>query len=578
MTKETAAAKNGMTLVDALQAVDTYVQDKGLYEGTYKECSNVDEKQLKKAIGVICSKLKVNEYQAQVLARISYYQQFSFFNIVSLSDHLDTSILKVLEHQSDYDELVEKGLLGAGMSKEYFYYWMPRSTYEKILSNGKSTRQVTPHCANREELYYQFSQLVGALYFNKITIAEYEEKILAVLKNSKDLPEADFLLKQQPLLSSLEFRAFVLLVIRWIVTDDCSDPISLGRVCLDEKEFEIIRSSISTGVSPLIKLNLVQHCSSVLDNICRTTYQPSESVQQAINPELASSKKSEKNEFFTTVRHQSIAEKQLYYNNDENEQVANLYTLFSQERMPEVMAKLHEHGMQKGLTCLFYGAPGTGKTETAYQMARTTGRDLLVVNLAQLRSKWVGESEKNVKKVFDDYRKACRSAEVLPILFLNEADAVIGHRMKGAERSCDKSENSIQDIILQEMEDFEGILIATSNLAQEMDRAFERRFFYKVMFKAPNKSVRTQIWKSKDLGLTEAECKKLAGDFASFSGGQISNVARKAFINELIDGAKPSFGIIHDFCRQEAIAQSESEGNGHEIGFLSQALQQDLKK
>lgn len=520
----------------------------------------------------------MNEYQAQVLARITYYRQYGLYTIAKLSDHIDISILKVLEHQSDYDELVEKGLLGAGMSEGTFYYWMPQSTYDRILANGKAPRQDTPHCTNREELYYQFSMIAGRLLAHELTIAEYEDRILSVLKNSKELPEANFLLQQQPRLTSLEFRAFVLIVIRWILTGYSTDMSTIDGICLDEKEYDIIRSSISTGVSPLIKLDLVQHLSDGEHTVDRAIYQPSESAQRAINSDLVKSKKSEKNELFTTVRHQSVAEKQLYYNNDENEQIANLYTLFSQDRMPEVMAKLQEHGMQKGLTCLFYGAPGTGKTETAYQLARTTGRDLLVVNLAQLRSQWVGESEKNVKKVFDDYRKACRSAEVLPILFLNEADAVIGHRMKGAERSCDKSENSIQDIILQEMEDFEGILIATSNLAQEMDRAFERRFFYKVMFKAPNKSVRTQIWKSKNLGLTEAECKKLAGDFTAFSGGQISNVARKAFINELINGAKPSFGIIHDFCRQEAIAQSESEDKGHEIGFLSQALQQDLKK
>lgn len=89
---------------------------------------------------------------------------------------------------------------------------------------------------------------------------------------------------------------------------------------------------------------------------------------------------------------------------------------------------------------------------------------------------WVGESEKNIKGIFDDYKQKVKQSVKAPILLFNEADAIIGKRQVGAERAVEKMENSIQNIILQEIEQLDGILIATTNLAENMDKAFERHF------------------------------------------------------------------------------------------------------
>ena len=104
------------------------------------------------------------------------------------------------------------------------------------------------------------------------------------------------------------------------------------------------------------------------------------------------------------------------------------------------------------------------------------------VDIAGLRDKWVGESEKNIKEVFNNYRYICRHSEVMPILFFNEADAIINKRVKNVERSVDKMDNAMQNIILQELEDLEGILIATTNLTSNLDPAFERRFLSRWSF------------------------------------------------------------------------------------------------
>ena len=136
--------------------------------------------------------------------------------------------------------------------------------------------------------------------------------------------------------------------------------------------------------------------------------------------------------------------------------------------------------MRKGFACLFYGAPGTGKTETVLQLARKTGRALMQVNISTIKDKYVGESEKNIKNLFDRYRQLVESEPIAPILFFNEADAIFNKRSENTERADDKMENARQNIFLQGMETLEGILIATTNLTSNLDSAFERRFIYKV--------------------------------------------------------------------------------------------------
>ena len=219
--------------------------------------------------------------------------------------------------------------------------------------------------------------------------------------------------------------------------------------------------------------------------------------------------------------------------------------------------------MRRGFACLFYGAPGTGKTETALQLARKTGRDILQVNVSELRDKYVGESEKRVKALFDSYRKAVASSKVAPILLFNEADAIISKRTENVARSVDKMENALQNIILQEMENLEGIMIATTNLTANMDKAFERRFLYKVEFNAPTIDAKCAIWRSMIPSLNDEEALLLAAKY-DFSGGQIENIARKYTVAQILSENDITLNDIHDLCREELL---DKERTHRRIGF-----------
>jgi hypothetical protein len=264
------------------------------------------------------------------------------------------------------------------------------------------------------------------------------------------------------------------------------------------------------------------------------------------------------------IDHTSITAKQLYYNEKEKVAIDQLAALLQPARFEEVRNELVNQGFRKGFACLFHGAPGTGKTETVLQLARATGRNLMQVNISDIKSMWVGESEKNIKAIFTRYRRLVDESEVAPILLFNEADAIIGKRLENVQRSVDKMENSMQNIILEEIEKLDGILIATTNLTCNMDPAFERRFLYKIEFEKPTVQVKSAIWQTMLAGLSDEDAAVLASKY-DFSGGQIENIARKSVVSKIITGEDFTLNSLIGHCDTEAMDKYGS--NRRRIGF-----------
>ena len=282
-------------------------------------------------------------------------------------------------------------------------------------------------------------------------------------------------------------------------------------------------------------------------------------------PEEAELVKPNDNEHDTQVltHYEDLTPKKLFFSGKTKEQVERLSHLLQEEQYANVCQALKKRGMPTGLCCLFYGSPGTGKTELVQQLAIATKRDLLQVDLSCMRDKYVGESEKQVKRVFDRYRNLVRTQERAPILFFNEADAIFGNRLENTQRAVDKMENAIQNIILQEMETLNGILICTTNLTSCLDKAFDRRFLFKLEFEKPTNEARKKIWQSLLEGLNEDQASELADRF-DFSGGQIQNISRKQVINAIFAGKDDiDYEQVKSDCQNETITRQ----NGKKIGF-----------
>lgn len=201
------------------------------------------------------------------------------------------------------------------------------------------------------------------------------------------------------------------------------------------------------------------------------------------------------------------------------------------------------------------------------QIAKETGRSIIHVDISEAKSAWFGESEKRIKKIFTSYRNSCelaeRKEELMPILLFNEADALISKRKNDTSGNCAQTENAIQNIILEELESLKGIFIATTNLASNMDSAFERRFLFKIKFENPSTEEKTSIWMNKLSWLDKDSATEFARDY-DFSGGQIDNIVRKIAMNEVITGERPEISDIRDMCKYEKI--DNPDGSRH-IGF-----------
>ena len=144
---------------------------------------------------------------------------------------------------------------------------------------------------------------------------------------------------------------------------------------------------------------------------------------------------------------------------------------------------------------IFYGVAGTGKTLTALALAKSLKKDVLSFDCSKILSMYIGESEKNVRNIFDKYYELRTQTKSEPVLLLNEADQFLSSRAQGGMSSSDKMHNQMQNIFLEQIERFDGILIATTNLLENLDKAFSRRFNYKIEFVKPNKAQRIELWK-----------------------------------------------------------------------------------
>ena len=252
---------------------------------------------------------------------------------------------------------------------------------------------------------------------------------------------------------------------------------------------------------------------------------------------------------------------ELFYNENEKQSVNTVSEFLKAEKFSEIIKRLEENKMRPGLTILLHGYPGTGKTETIYQLARQTKRNILLVNISEIRDKWVGESEKRLKAVFETYKNSFSHFEQVPILLFNESDALIGKRIN-VNTSVDQMNNAMQNILLQELEDFKGILMATTNLTANLDEAFERRFLYKIKYAKPSQDAKKAIWKSKLTFLSEEDAKRLAEEF-DFSGGQIENISRKIFLDSVLLGKTYTIEDTIEYCEQENVSNT----NFKKIGF-----------
>lgn len=277
----------------------------------------------------------------------------------------------------------------------------------------------------------------------------------------------------------------------------------IDLISLDEYERIKNRSLLEDG-SKLIEEELIDYEEMLnpFGGISRAFYIVDDILQEIIHPQKK--KKVRKLKLDTLIKEQDIFELvEAVTSLDDvvlNPKTEETLRALMRQVDKEVVSRLQEWGIKEkksGIDArvMFYGHPGTGKTMTAYSLAKSLKRQVLAFDCSKILSMYVGESEKNVRKIFDTYYDLTQRTKTEPILLLNEADQFLGSRSQGVGSSTDQMHNQMQNIFLEQIENFQGLLVATTNLLENIDPAFSRRFNYKIEFKKPSREQRKLLWK-----------------------------------------------------------------------------------
>ena len=532
------------TLLDAMDKVSIESDDSQLSDEFYLKVAP--------EIGLLCDSFGITERQAVLfsvsLQRGPYRVDFSDF-----ASHFDLSRIKVLSLASDIDALVCKRLLRYRDAKDRDSFDIPNEVVNALKRNEA---YVKPNSTGLDcfELLDEIDHLFDDLDNNSINPQSLTVSIRELMA---DNPNIDFVQKFNSLgIKKSDNWLLLMWMCNRVVNHDDND-FRLGEIeelYPTRGEYSNARAKLRSGENVLMTNNLVEH--KVVDGMADNNRMGITDHAKALLLSEFKINNCEEN-VSNLIKAESLQAKQLFYNEGMDKQVDEITSLLSPAKYNKIIERMRKKGFRQGFTCLFYGAAGTGKTETVYQLARATGRDIMLVDVPQIKSKWVGDSEKNIKAVFDRYREAVKHSKQAPILLFNEADAIFGVRKNEAQNAVDKMENTVQNIILQEMEQLEGILIATTNLEQNLDSAFERRFLYKLKFERPSSKVRVKIWQSMLAEITETDALALADQF-ELSGGQIENVARKFTINDILFGCKKGqvLKVLKDYCKNETLSRN----------------------
>ena len=257
-----------------------------------------------------------------------------------------------------------------------------------------------------------------------------------------------------------------------------------------------------------------------------------------------------------------------------NDKTKKTLDLLLQQVDKNVIDKLKNWGIKdkkKGIDAriIFYGIAGTGKTITALALAKSLKKQIISFDCSKILSMYVGESEKNVRKIFDDYKELCIKTKSEPVLLLNEADQFLSNRVSGQISGSDKMHNQMQNIFLEQIERFDGILIATTNLLDSIDKAFSRRFNYKIEFVKPDEKQREILWEKllpSNLPLEENfNIKKLTS--FTLTGGQIELVIKNTAYKLAIED-NPLFKI-EDFIDEIKKEEKSMFDKDKKVGFFS---------
>ncbi len=416
----------------------------------------------------------------------------------------NSSFFKSLENNKT--QTLTLALLQSEFSlSEYFLEFLeakPRLNFEKQEAYADYLEYLKDEFA-RIQLYERLSFIQKSAYNSEIKnqIKLYEKHIKERLKKSKFYNVLADIFKEYNLEHKEQIIFLALLKEEYALSNESSISREMNSLLslISENDLERHKNKkLLQENAPLLNLIEYDEYLNAFGDISKSFFIIDEILQRIINFEP---KQSKKIKIESVLKDQDIFEL-IEPSTDINdiimpENTKELLENILKQQDKKVLERLHSWGIKSNKNIeakiIFYGPAGTGKTMSALAMAKSMKKSVLSFDCSKILSKWVGESEQNVRKIFDTYKNIVQTCKQSPILLLNEADQFLSTRVDGSSGS-DKMHNQMQNIFLEQIERFSGVIIATTNFLESLDSAFSRRFDYKIEFKKPDFKDRLKIW------------------------------------------------------------------------------------
>lgn len=527
-----------ITIASALEIIASGTRDKGL------DCETMQK--FPRETSYLQRKLHLTKMQCYIVA-VMLDNAGDPVSPDDLADHAEANRIFILGLQNEMDMLVDRGVInvvGGGRHDVWNMHYMPSESLVQAVSHNHELRPEVMSDLTYEEMWNRILELLHACEFDNLSFPLMVEKVKKIMEGCCHL---DFCKKIMSLNLNDADMILLLIVCNALVNkaDDYVTTFDYNKI-LPHSSCSMIVKQFKNKTSDLVVKDILENVDNDEEDFRLTVH----GILLLLGEEYVPEDRKEPKQTPAPPNKQTIVPKNMFYNEDERKHILRLEALLCQDSFVSIQQRMKEAGLRTGFCCLFYGAPGTGKTETVLQIARRTGREIIRVDLSSQKSMWVGESEKNIERIFADYREKLSQSELAPILLFNEADAIFSKRHVGVNSEVEQMANTMQNILLQNMENFEGILIATTNLADNFDPAFHRRFLYRIEFKSPSAEVRKQIWRSMLPDMDESNIKAMAERF-SISGGQIENAVRKIMIESILKGRPLNTDEVIAICEDE---------------------------
>ncbi|EPC5294655.1 ATP-binding protein [Campylobacter coli] len=388
---------------------------------------------------------------------------------------------------------------------EYFLEFLeakPRLNLDKKEAYGEYLEYLKDEFM-RVELYERLSFIRSSTYSDelKAQIKLYEKHIKERLKKSKFYNILADIFKEYSLEYKEQIIFLALLKEEYTLSNENSVSREMNSLLslVSENDLEKHKNkSLLQENAPLLNLIEYDEYLNAFGDISKSFFITDEILQRIINFEPKQNKKIKiesvlKDQDIFELIEPSIDINDIIMPQNTKELLENI--LKQQDK--KVLERLNSWGIKSNKNIeakiIFYGPAGTGKTMSALAMAKSMKKTVLSFDCSKILSKWVGESEQNVRKIFDTYKNIVQTCKQSPILLLNEADQFLSTRVESSSGS-DKMHNQMQNIFLEQIERFNGVIIATTNFLESLDSAFSRRFDYKIEFKKPDFKDRLKIW------------------------------------------------------------------------------------